>query len=203
MADAPVVGVAAVAGRDVEHAVLAEADPVAVVVELRPVDRGDDLAGLGIGGVRIFGRDFVLGDDVGVVPPELLGQIALEIEMRGVGDVKAAVLPEAGMEGEAEQPALVEVLPELRDQVPDVEEGLRLKLAVPDDAHAPELLDHEGPVVALRLDHRQRRVEPRDEGLELDRHVRPGGRARGEQPGQSRSHGKSPCRAHSCDPPLE
>ena len=41
MADAPVVGVAAIAGRDVEKAVRAEADPVAVVIELRPVDRGD------------------------------------------------------------------------------------------------------------------------------------------------------------------
>ena len=42
VADAPVVGITAVTGRHVQHAVRAEADPVAVVVELRPdeVDAG-------------------------------------------------------------------------------------------------------------------------------------------------------------------
>ena len=46
VADAPVVGVAAVTGRDVELAVRPETDPMAVVVELRPVDGADD--GLGV-----------------------------------------------------------------------------------------------------------------------------------------------------------
>ena len=41
VADAPVIGVAAIARGDVEHAVRTEIDPVAIVIELRPVDLGD------------------------------------------------------------------------------------------------------------------------------------------------------------------
>ena len=108
VADAPVVGVAAVAGRDVEIAVRAKADPVAVVIELRPVDRGDDSLAERIGSVRIIFGHRIFGDHVGVRPPQLLAGIATPVEVGAVGDVELPIVRVVGVERQAEQPALVE-----------------------------------------------------------------------------------------------
>jgi len=168
VADAPVVGVAAVAHRDVEHLVGAEADPVTVVVELRPRGRGQDALGIAVREIGIVGRDGELGHDVAVVPPEQLPEIALEIAMAAIGHVELPVGGEVGVEGEAEQPALVEVGIAVDHQAADVEERRALKLAVLDDHHPAPLLDDEHAAVAGGLDHRQRRVDAGHKGFELD-----------------------------------
>ncbi len=99
-----------------------------------------------------------------MIPPELLAQVALEVQVRGVGHVEAAVVAEVRMEGEAQQAALVEVLPQLRNVVAQVEEGLGDQFAVPDDPHAAELLEYEHAVVALGWYHRQGALTPVTKG---------------------------------------
>ena len=103
MADAPVIGVAAITGGDVEHAVRAETDPVAIVIELRPVDRRDDPLAVDDRLVRIVGRNGELGHGVGVRPPETLAEIALRVQMTAIGDIELAIVGEVRMERHAEQ----------------------------------------------------------------------------------------------------
>ncbi len=62
MADPPVVGVSTVPGRDIEHSIAAEVNPVTVVVELRPVHGRDDTFGAGVRYIGIIGGDLLLGD---------------------------------------------------------------------------------------------------------------------------------------------
>ena len=75
------------------------------------------------------------------------------------------------MEGEAEQARSSKSPTAATMLVADVEERLALQLAVGvDDPDAAPLLDHELPVVALRLNHRERRVDAGDIGFELRLH---------------------------------
>src|SRR4029077_18618665 len=107
VADAPVIGVATVTGRNVEHVVGTKADPMPVVVELRPVDlRDDPLAGR-IALVRICLGDLELGDDVGVRPPQTTIELGPALRYR-IGNVELAVLAVVRVEGEPEQTALIE-----------------------------------------------------------------------------------------------
>ena len=70
--DAPVVGISAIAGRDIQHLVGTKADPVPVMVKLRPVNFGNNAARISIGHVGILCRDRIFFDGIGVVPPEHL-----------------------------------------------------------------------------------------------------------------------------------
>ncbi len=125
---------AAIAERDVEHAVGAEADPAGVVVGVLPVrsavlvhrEEPADLLGraLASGAARLA---LVLGDDVGVV-------------LVGVVDEVAAVVGEVGMEGDAEQALL---RPLGVHALADVEEGLgHCDAGGPDQADDARAFDH-------------------------------------------------------------
>ena len=169
VADAPVVGVAAVAHRDIQHAVRAEIDPVAVMVELRPMDRRDDALVVRVGDVRIVLGDPHLGDHVGVRVPQMLGDAGAAEQRRAVGDVEQAVVLEVRMEGHAEQALFVEELPLLDDLVLDVQEILVLQLAVgPQDLDRADLLDDEAALAAVRRREQLHRMrQARGYGLQL------------------------------------
>jgi hypothetical protein len=124
VADAPVVGVATVAGRQIELAVRTELHPVAVVIELRPVQRVNDLLDARIGLVEIVLRHRHLGHDVGVGPPQLAIQRCVAAQRLRTSDVELAVGPVVRMERNAEQSLLVEERLEVDELRLDVQERL-------------------------------------------------------------------------------
>ena len=172
VADAPVVGVTTVAQRNVQLAVRAKTDPVAVVVELRPRVRHDAPRRTRVGGVLVLGRDRVFLDHIAVVVQQHLPQVGLEVERRAVGDVELAVFLELRVEGDAQQSAFVEVVKQRLEFGADVEEGAGLELAVFQDLDAAVLFDDEHPVVARRLHHRKRRVHRAHHLLKFDLRLR-------------------------------
>ena len=169
VADAPVVGVAAVTGRDVEHAVRPEADPVTVVIELRPVELRDDALHGSVGLVGIRLRHLELGHDVGVRPPQTAIELAAAKRCR-VGKVELAVLPVVRVERDAEQPALIEEVVLGHHLRPDVDEWIGQQASpVVDDAHLAVLLDHSHAAGAIRdRNHRQRMDKTAGDFLKLD-----------------------------------
>jgi hypothetical protein len=103
VAEADVVGSAAVADGDVEVAVWPEGDRAAIVVELRMIDLQDDALRRGVRVELLAAARAVLGDRGGVV---VAGRHA-GARRRGVEDEEAAVVDEVGVEREPQQAPLV------------------------------------------------------------------------------------------------
>ncbi len=89
-----------------------------------------------------------------------------------------------------------------RDLAADVEERRRQHLAVLDDLHPPVLLDDEEAVVALRLNHRKRRIDGGDERLEPDLGLGERAVARHPERGHDRQRAGKPLELHLLTPPV-
>ena len=139
------------------------------MVELWPVDLGDNAARIPVGHIRIIRRNRIFLDGVGVVPPEHLAQIALEVGDCGIRNIEFAVACKIWMEGESQKPAFVEIMILGHDLVADVQKRCGHQIAVfVDDLDATKLFNHELAVVTGWLDHRQRRVQASYVGLQID-----------------------------------
>ena len=178
---------------------------MAVVIELRPVDRRDLAHAAPVRDVGIVRGDRVLLDHVGVRPPEVLGQIALPVGRLAVGDVELAVAGEVRVEREPEQALLVELRPLRGDPVGEIEERIFQDLAVraqnPDQA---ALLGDEAAIVACRLHHHHGCGQTRCRLLQIDRNIgmrwRPAGRQHDRDTrSQTPPHRRPPC--CKVDPP--
>ena len=104
LADA--VDAAAVAEADVEIAVRPEGEPAAIVFPAWPVHRQHDPLGAGVDAVRV-GR---IGDELRHPPRVVPARRRSRLQGGGVGHEEPAVDGEAGVQGKAQQPPLVEAL---------------------------------------------------------------------------------------------
>ena len=165
VAQPDVVGAAAVADRDVEVAVVGtEGESAGVVVELRLVDlQQDDLRGR-VGEVRVA-RDAQLGDRARAVE----ARRRAGAQGRAVVDEEAAVRRVIGVEGEAEQAALVEARLQGDELGAQVEKRRRQARAVGvEDPHQTHLVDDEEAPRAVR---RRHQVHRRGEGVGDELHA--------------------------------
>ena len=167
MANAPVVGVTAITGSNVEHFVRAKADPVTVVVELGPTDRSQTTCRRYVRHVFIAFGHGVLFDHVAVVVPKHLAQIRLVVQVGRVSHIELAIALEIGVESQTQQATLVKVCHQWNDFATDVEE-CSSDLTVFKNLDTAVLLSDEQAVIAWRLHHGKRCVDATDNFFQCD-----------------------------------
>jgi MFS family permease len=164
----------AVAKRDVQVSVRPELERAAVVIRVWLIDPEQDARGIRQCDVFVGRVSLVLGND----------RIAVYI---GVVDEESAVRPILGVKGQAEQSLLTAG----GDLFRDVEKRLLNEFGVAYDSDATDLFDDEeatAPVTRIRYE--QGRLQPVDDGSQLDRGVTEVERGRGRRLGGGRAIGR-------------